>query len=336
MPEQEGGQPQRSQKIWPFTSEKDTIRAAEQYVSLKTPLPQKKKLRDRLLVTEEFAAQSAPVIIHAIHREDISTRHTFLDFFIDLVKKGRDLSGIAEEIAKMMADSNFALREKAAKLLMQMGPAASGATVRIFSLLRSKLSDIQLNAVLLLGRIGPICAEQAIPKIEQMLKGGVDKEVRDAASETLQVLRGEKEPEHEEAVEDNNSNDYSALSGKKILVVDDEAKLRRMISTSLKKFGVQVLEAVNGQEAFDLLSANDDVDLLVLDLMLPVMSGAEVLRLVRQEAKLANLPVYIISARTERSILMAMAKLDIAGYFMKPFKLSDILERINATLSEDD
>ncbi len=337
MPEEvpEEGSP-AMHRVWPFTSEKDAVRAAQQYVSLKTPLPQKKKLLDRLLVTHEFAVQAAPIIVEAVHREDISTRHTFLDFFESLVNEGKDLSVISEEIARIMGDPNFALREKAAKLLMKMGPSAAGATVRIFSLLRNKMSDIQLNAVRLLGRIGPVCAKQAIPKIEQMLKGVIDKEVKDAARDTLLILRGEKDVE-DVVISDvpvRGSSDYPGIAGKNILVVDDEAGLRRMLASSFRKFGANVTEAVDGKEAFDLINSDLGFDVVLLDLMLPIMSGAEILRLIRQDKNMMALPVYIISARTERSILMAMAKLDIAGYFMKPFKIQEILQRVNSTLSD--
>ena len=333
--------------VWPYHNEAEARKAAQAYASLKTPMSQKAKILERIFASIAFANVMAPVLMESVHRCDIAVRHEFLDFFARAVGQGQDLSEVAEEISKMMMDPNFALREKAATLLIRMGPMANGATVRAIGYLRSKMVDLQENALRLLAAIGPVCARQALPKIESMLKGNLDKSVVVAARNTLLSLRGEvgrggpeedsggasAPPEAAGHASAARSHEFPDLSGKRILIADDEEGIRRMLANSFASYGAIVTEVHDGMEALAALQGAVRYDMLLVDLLMPKMSGAEVLRLIRENSEFDNLPIYVISARTERSLLMAMAKLRVAGYFMKPFKLRDILVRANATFA---
>lgn len=335
LPDDADGQ---NKRIWPFSNEADAKRAADLFASLKTPAAQKKRLQERIMISYEYLPMIAPIIMEAIHRAEIATRHDFLDLFLRSVRGGKDLSLIADSLARMMSDPNFALREKAANLLIEMGTAANGAAVRAVGLLRSKMTDVQVNTLRLLGAVGPICAKIALPKIETMLKGNLDREVVSEARLTMKILRGEALPEEASrsrpAADDKQvSAEFPNIAGKIILVADDEEGIRRMICNALIGFGARVIEAKNGREALDKMLETEKVDLLLMDLLMPQMNGAEMLRALREDKRFDNLPVYVVSARTERSLLMAMAKLGVAGYFMKPFKLRDILTRLNETFT---
>lgn len=333
--------------VWPYHNETEARKAAQAYASLKTPLPQKAKILERIFASIELAHVMAPILMESVHRCDIAVRHEFLDFFAHAISRGQDLSDVAEEISKMMMDPNFALREKASALLIKMGPMANGATVRAIGYLRSKMVDVQENALRLLAAIGPVCAKQALPKIESMLKGNLDKGVIVAARNTLLSLRGEvgRGGPDEASAEDGEaagavapvsparSQEFPDLSGKRILIADDEEGIRRMLANSFANCGAIVTEVCDGMEALAALQGTVRYDMLLVDLLMPKMSGAELLRLIRENKEFDNLPIYVISARTERSLLMAMARLRVAGYFMKPFKLRDILVRANATFA---
>lgn len=334
-----------SGRIWALRSEAEARRVADSYASLKTPQMQRRKLLQRIMVSPEQIPAIALTLVDALHRAEVQTKHDFLDLFLRVVVEGGDLAPIAESISKLMLDANFGLREKAAALLIRMGPAANGAVLRTVGMLRSKMSDVQVNALRLLGAIGPICAKVAIPKIEMMLRGNLDKDVLVEARETMRILRGETPPEVEtqkveqvvqesaQHSEESARRQYVNIQGRSILVVDDDQGIRRMVSNALLSHGAQVLEAANGREALELLKSGRVVDLLLVDLLMPEMNGAEMLRVVREDRALQKLPVYVISARTERALLLAMAKLGVAGYFMKPFKLQEILDRVNSTFA---
>src|SRR5262245_33836382 len=81
-----------------------------------------------------------------------------------------------------------------------------------------------------------------------------------------------------------------------ILLVDDSADLRELMAAVLTADGHEVIEAANGQEAYDLLRVGHQPALILLDLMMPVLSGAELIELLQSDGKLALLPVVIISA----------------------------------------
>lgn len=351
-----GGDPEMvgSGRVWPIRNEAEARRVADHFSSLKTPQPQRRRLQERIMMSQDFIPIIAPLIIEAILRAEIETKHAFLDLFQQVVAKGKDLSVIAESLSKLMVDANFGLREKAAALLIRMGPSANGATVRAIGMLRSKMSDVQVNSLRLLAAIGPLCAKMALPKIEMMLKGTLDKEVLIEAREAIRLLRGDAPTDMPKPKSSDSQvlreiakpaapspvattiaarRQYPNIQDRCVLVVDDDAGIRRMVASAISGHGAQVLEANDGKEALDLLRSGRKVDLLITDLLMPQMNGAEMLRTIREDKALERLPVYVISARTERTLLMAMAKLGVAGYFMKPFKLQEILERINATFA---
>ena len=101
----------------------------------------------------------------------------------------------------------------------------------------------------------------------------------------------------------------------KILVVDDEPSIRKIVEYALKDAGFQVLTAGRGDEALDILS-RESVDLVVLDLMLPGVDGLEVCRRVRAER---NVPIIMLSARSEEVDKVLGLELGADDYVTKPF-----------------
>jgi two-component system, OmpR family, alkaline phosphatase synthesis response regulator PhoP len=114
----------------------------------------------------------------------------------------------------------------------------------------------------------------------------------------------------------------------RILVVDDEPSIRKIIEYALKDAGFQVLMAGRGDEALDILS-RESVDLVVLDLMLPGVDGLEVCRRVRAER---NVPIIMLSARSEEVDKVLGLELGADDYVTKPFSPRELVSRVKANL----
>jgi len=104
-----------------------------------------------------------------------------------------------------------------------------------------------------------------------------------------------------------------------VLVVDDDPNIRRMMVAALKRDGYTFAEAANGREALDSMRA-DKPDVVVLDLMMPIMSGWDVLQEREHDATLRQIPVIIVSANRAPEVAKAVDK-GICAFLPKPFDI---------------
>ncbi len=114
--------------------------------------------------------------------------------------------------------------------------------------------------------------------------------------------------------------------GYTILVADDEKEIRDLLKLYLENEGYEVLEAANGDEAMNMLHRNH-VDMLLLDIMMPVKDGYHVLQELRKES---NLPVMILSAKTADSEKILGLNLGADDYLAKPFNPLEAVARVNS------
>ncbi len=114
-----------------------------------------------------------------------------------------------------------------------------------------------------------------------------------------------------------------------ILVVDDEAQMLRMLRVVLTNSGYKVLTATNGEEALDQLAV-EQPDLVILDLMLPDMSGVEITRQVRSWP--SSVPIIILSALGEERDKVAALDAGADDYLTKPFSTQELLARVRVWL----
>ncbi|HEX9162866.1 MAG TPA: response regulator [Thermoanaerobaculia bacterium] len=105
-----------------------------------------------------------------------------------------------------------------------------------------------------------------------------------------------------------------------MLVVDDDPAIRRLITATLRREGYEFIEAANGREALDRMH-DDHPDCVVLDLMMPVLSGWDVLRQRLNDPELTKIPVIIVSANREPDLLKVMDQ-GICAFLPKPFDIS--------------
>ena len=115
----------------------------------------------------------------------------------------------------------------------------------------------------------------------------------------------------------------------KILVVDDESRMRKLIRDFLEREGYQILEAADGVEAMDQFYTDKDISLIILDVMMPRMDGWQVLREVREHSKV---PVMMLTARTEEQNELKGFELGVDEYVAKPFSPKILVARVGALL----
>ena len=118
----------------------------------------------------------------------------------------------------------------------------------------------------------------------------------------------------------------------KILVVDDEARMRKLVKDFLSIKGYQVLEAGDGEEAVDLFFQQKDIALILLDVMMPKMDGWEVVKTIR---KYSQVPIIMLTARGEESDELQGFNLGVDEYISKPFSPKILVARVEAILSQD-
>jgi len=116
-----------------------------------------------------------------------------------------------------------------------------------------------------------------------------------------------------------------------VLIVEDEAALATMLRYNLEKQGFRVEEAVDGQEALTRI-AEAVPDIVLLDWMLPVMSGIEVCRQIRRRPATRDLPVIMVTARTEDQDAVRGLNTGADDYITKPFNMEALLARMRALL----
>lgn len=115
----------------------------------------------------------------------------------------------------------------------------------------------------------------------------------------------------------------------KILVVDDESRMRKLVKDFLVREGYIVLEAGDGMEAMDLFYEDKDIALVILDVMMPKMDGWQVCREIREHSKI---PVIMLTARSEERDELQGFELGVDEYISKPFSPKILVARVEAIL----
>ena len=115
----------------------------------------------------------------------------------------------------------------------------------------------------------------------------------------------------------------------KILVVDDEARMRKLVKDFLSVKGFTVVEASNGEEAVDIFFEQKDIVLIILDVMMPKMDGWETCKTIR---KYSQVPIIMLTARTEERDELQGFDLGVDEYIAKPFSPKILVARVEAIL----
>ena len=117
----------------------------------------------------------------------------------------------------------------------------------------------------------------------------------------------------------------------RVLVVDDDPDVRRLVEMKLHLDGIDTLSAADGAEALDVL-ASESVDLVVLDLMMPVIDGLEVCRRMKADPTLSSIPVIMLTARAQADDIETGFESGATDYIVKPFSPRELLSRVRGVL----
>lgn len=118
---------------------------------------------------------------------------------------------------------------------------------------------------------------------------------------------------------------------KKVLVVEDEEDILKLISFNIAKEGYQVIEARSGEEGLN-RAFEEEPDILLLDLMLPGLDGLEVCRRIKQDARTEKLPIIMVTAKGEEADIVTGLEMGADDYITKPFSPRVLTSRTRAVL----
>ncbi len=115
----------------------------------------------------------------------------------------------------------------------------------------------------------------------------------------------------------------------KILIADDEERWRRLVGDFLRNEGYKVIEAANGQEAVDLVKNDNDINLVILDIMMPVMDGVQACQIIRS---FSQLPIVMLTAKNDEDSEVMGFVCGADEYIAKPVKFPVFIARVKALL----
>lgn len=122
---------------------------------------------------------------------------------------------------------------------------------------------------------------------------------------------------------------------KKVLIIEDDPDINQLIRTYLEKEGYRVSAALTGTEGMR-LAKSEHPDMIILDLMLPEMDGFEICKRIRSDAKIAETPIIILTAKTEEADTIVGLELGADEYVTKPFSPKSLVARVKALLRRVD
>ncbi len=115
----------------------------------------------------------------------------------------------------------------------------------------------------------------------------------------------------------------------KILVVDDESRMRKLVKDFLVKSGYMVLEAENGEEAVDIFMSDKDISLIIMDVMMPKLDGYEAASEIR---KISDIPIIMLTAKSDERDELKGFEIGVDEYITKPFSPKILVARVGAVL----
>ena len=121
------------------------------------------------------------------------------------------------------------------------------------------------------------------------------------------------------------------MTSQRILVVDDEDDLRKVLEFNLRNAGFETFSAATGREALE-IATREKPDLILLDVMLPDMQGTQVCQQIKTSPELRDIPVVMVTARGEEIDRVVGFELGVDDYIVKPFSVREVILRVRAVL----
>jgi len=124
------------------------------------------------------------------------------------------------------------------------------------------------------------------------------------------------------------------MDSKKVLVVDDEERVREMLGFRLRLFGYEVLKASNGEEALE-VATREKPDLVLLDIMMPGMDGFQVCSRLKRNEETKDIPVVILTAKADAKDVTRAVNSGASDYVVKPYDPMVLQQKVAKNLGED-
>ncbi|MBW1971229.1 MAG: response regulator [Deltaproteobacteria bacterium] len=118
---------------------------------------------------------------------------------------------------------------------------------------------------------------------------------------------------------------------RKILIIEDETDLVELLSYNLKKEGFSTISCTDGWKALNIVR-KEKPDLILLDLMLPGLSGIEICKMIREDKKIKDIPIIMVTAKTTETDKVVGLEIGADDYVTKPFSIRELIARIKAVL----
>ncbi|MBC8153584.1 MAG: response regulator, partial [Bacteroidetes bacterium] len=138
-------------------------------------------------------------------------------------------------------------------------------------------------------------------------------------------------PEQQRVIENLRLKE-DVLMGKTILVVDDDVRNLFALTTAFERFDLNVITAESGREAITILTENDDVDIVLMDIMMPEMDGYETTQKIRREHKKTNLPIIAVTAKAMKGDREKCIDAGASDYITKPVKIDQLMSMMRIWL----
>jgi HAMP domain-containing protein/signal transduction histidine kinase/CheY-like chemotaxis protein len=138
-------------------------------------------------------------------------------------------------------------------------------------------------------------------------------------------------PEKQRIIENLRSRE-DVLTGKSILIVDDDVRNLFALTTAFERYNMKVVTAESGQEAINILSENGEIDMVLMDIMMPEMDGYETTQKIRREHKNSNLPIIAVTAKAMKGDREKCIEAGASDYITKPVKIDQLLSLMRVWL----
>lgn len=135
--------------------------------------------------------------------------------------------------------------------------------------------------------------------------------------------------DNDERIDEKIRGAMQPENAEKILIVDDEKDIRKLVGIYLKRQGYQILEAENGKQAIDLVRENSDIDLIIMDIMMPEMSGTESCAVIRE---FSSVPVLFLTAKTQEPDKNEAYDTGGDDFLSKPFEQGELIRKVKALI----
>jgi signal transduction histidine kinase/CheY-like chemotaxis protein/HAMP domain-containing protein len=138
-------------------------------------------------------------------------------------------------------------------------------------------------------------------------------------------------PEKRKIIENLRMKD-DVLASKNVLVVDDDVRNLFALTTAFEKYNINTITAESGQEAIDILGENNNIDMILMDIMMPEMDGYETTQKIRREHKNSNLPIIAVTAKAMKGDREKCIEAGASDYITKPLKIDQLLSLMRVWL----